>query len=67
MPFNLGAPELIIILVVVLVLFGFGKLRGMGGIMGKEIRSFKTSIKGEEEAGPKVATEPKREDITKAS
>ena len=42
--FGLGSTELIIILVLVLVVFGAGKLPEIGGALGKGIRSFKKGI-----------------------
>jgi sec-independent protein translocase protein TatA len=41
---GLGAPELIIILIIVLVIFGAGKLPEIGGALGKGIRNFKKSV-----------------------
>jgi sec-independent protein translocase protein TatA len=38
---SLGMPELIIILVILLVLFGAGKLADIGGALGKGIREFR--------------------------
>jgi sec-independent protein translocase protein TatA len=43
--FGLGFPELLIIVVLVLIVFGAGKLPEIGGAIGKGIRSFKHSIK----------------------
>jgi sec-independent protein translocase protein TatA len=40
---SLGAPELIIILVIVFIIFGAGKLPQIFGSMGKAIRSFRES------------------------
>ena len=40
MPFRLGPTELIIILVIVLLIFGAGKMPQIGGAMGKAIRNF---------------------------
>lgn len=37
--------HLIIILIIVLVLFGPGKLTGLGGALGKGIKEFKDAIK----------------------
>lgn len=39
--FGIGMPELIIILVIILIIFGAGKLPEIGGGMGKAIRNFK--------------------------
>ncbi len=41
---GLGMPELIIILVIILVIFGAGKLPEIGSGLGKGIRSFKKSV-----------------------
>jgi len=41
--FGLGMPELIIIMVIVLLIFGAGKLPEIGGAIGKAIKGFKKS------------------------
>jgi sec-independent protein translocase protein TatA len=41
--FGLGVPELIIILIIGLVLFGPGKLPDVGKALGKSIREFKSA------------------------
>lgn len=41
MPFNIGAPEMILILVIALIVFGPGKLPEIGGAIGKGIREFR--------------------------
>ena len=38
-------PELLVILVIVLIIFGAGKLPGVGGALGKTIRNFKESMR----------------------
>lgn len=43
MPFRLGPTELIIILVIVMVIFGVGRLPEIGGAIGKAIREFRNS------------------------
>jgi sec-independent protein translocase protein TatA len=50
--FGLGAPELIVILVVALLIFGPGKLPEIGSALGKGIRDFRKALehKGEEPA-----------------
>ena len=49
--FRLGMPELLIIALVVLFLFGGKKLPEMGKGIGEGIRNFKKSLKSDEEAG----------------
>ncbi len=44
-----GMTELIIILVVVLIIFGAGKLPEVGGALGKGIKNFKSAVNEEEE------------------
>ncbi|MDJ0857174.1 MAG: twin-arginine translocase TatA/TatE family subunit [Desulfobacterales bacterium] len=41
--FGIGMPELIIILVIILIIFGAGKLPEIGAGMGKAIKSFKSA------------------------
>ncbi|MEE2702447.1 MAG: twin-arginine translocase TatA/TatE family subunit [Myxococcota bacterium] len=43
--FGLGVPELLIILVIVVVLFGATRLPQIGEGLGKGIRAFRTGIK----------------------
>ena len=49
MPFNLGPTELILGLVIVLIIFGAGKLPEIGGAMGKAIREFRGSVTPKDE------------------
>lgn len=46
---SLGPPELIIILVIVLLLFGASRLADIGGSLGKGIREFRRSVKEPED------------------
>ena len=41
MPFRIGPTELIIILVIVMIIFGVGRLPEIGSSMGKAIREFR--------------------------
>ncbi len=47
--FGMGITELIIILFVIILIFGIGKLPEIGGGIGKAIKNFKKSLKGEDE------------------
>ncbi len=49
---SIGMPELIIILVIALIIFGAGKLPQIGENMGKAIRNFKTATEKEKIDGP---------------
>lgn len=42
---NLGMPEILLILVVLLLLFGARRLPEIGGALGKGIREFRGSVK----------------------
>ncbi len=46
---SIGPTELILLLVVVLIIFGVGRLPEIGGAMGKAIREFRSSQSGEKE------------------
>jgi len=41
MPFRLGWPEIVIILVIVLIIFGAGKLPQIGNAIGKSLKEFR--------------------------
>mgnify|MGYP001584283592 CR=1 FL=1 len=43
-----GMPELLIILVIILIIFGTGKLPEIGGALGKGIRNFRKATRDEE-------------------
>ena len=45
---GLGMPELVIILVIILIIFGAGKLPEIGAGLGKGIKNFRTATKNPE-------------------
>jgi sec-independent protein translocase protein TatA len=54
--FGIGMPELLIILVIILIIFGAGKLPEIGGALGRGIKNFK-----------KATREPNEIDVTPAA
>lgn len=42
---HLGVPELLIILVIIIAVFGAGKLANLGGALGKGVRDFRQNIR----------------------
>ena len=59
---GLGMPELIIILVIILIIFGAGKLPQIGEGMGKAIRNFKNATSEKSVTDDKESKEPPKLD-----
>lgn len=61
MPFlgTVGPFELIIVLVIVILIFGVGKLPDIGGALGKSIREFKAGVSDEDEKKKAAEEKPK--------
>ncbi len=49
MPFRLGLLEIGLILLIIIIVFGVGKLPQVGGAIGKSIRQFRLAHEGKEE------------------
>jgi len=47
---NLGPTELIIILVIIIVLFGVGRIGKIAGELGSGIRAFKEGLQGDDKS-----------------
>jgi sec-independent protein translocase protein TatA len=58
--FGIGMPELIIILVIILIIFGAGKLPEIGAGMGKAIRNFKGASDEDEKKTPEKIEEDEK-------
>jgi sec-independent protein translocase protein TatA len=57
--FGIGMTELIIILVIILIIFGAGKLPEIGAGMGNAIKNFKGAVKEPEKSeGDKIEDKP---------
>ncbi len=52
MPIRFGVPELLILLAIVILLFGVGRVGKVAGEMGKGIRAFRDALKDEEKDEP---------------
>ena len=59
MPFRIGPWEIGLILVIILIIFGVGKLPQVGGAIGKGMRAFRRGQRGEDEEEEEVP-EPKK-------
>lgn len=54
---DIGVPELLIILAIVIVLFGASRLKGIGSALGGSIREFKQSVRDESAKAPASDTD----------
>ena len=69
MPFGIGATELIIVLVIVLIIFGPKRLPSLGRSLGGGMREFKDSVTGKnkDDDEPDVIEGPDRSNVTTAT
>lgn len=55
---DIGVPELLIVAVIVLLLFGPSKAADVGGALGKSIRAFRQASREDDPAPPLMARSP---------
>ena len=63
---GIGMPELLVILVIILIIFGAGKLPEIGAGLGKGIKNFKKASSGSDEVenkNEKPKIEEKKEEV----
>ena len=59
MPLRIGLPELVIVLVIVVLVFGVGRLGDLGGALGKSIKNFRQEVTTQEDEEKKNEEDPK--------
>jgi sec-independent protein translocase protein TatA len=57
-PFGVGFPELVVVLVVLLLVFGAKRLPEMGRSIGKGMREFKDAVSGDDDPTPTSTATP---------
>lgn len=57
---GLGTPELLLVLVIILLIFGAGKLTDIGSSLGKGIREFRKAVRDEENDDGMSSDAPKK-------
>jgi len=61
---SMGWPEIALILAIVLIIFGVGRLPQVGGAIGKGLRMFRKAAKGEDESEEEGKEEPRHKEAT---
>ncbi len=60
MPFRLGPWEIALILAIILIIFGVGKLPQIGGAIGKGMRNFRKGQRGEDFEEEEEPSKPRK-------
>jgi sec-independent protein translocase protein TatA len=63
--FGIGMPELLVILVIILIIFGAGKLPEIGSALGRGIKNFKKATREPNEIDVTPSAEKKAEEEKK--
>jgi sec-independent protein translocase protein TatA len=58
--FGIGLPELLVILVLIIVIFGARRLPEVGAGLGRAIKNFKAGVSGKDE----IDVTPKKEEVS---
>ena len=67
MPGNIGLPEILVVLVIALIIFGPKRLPELGRTVGKGIREYRSSIAGNDDDEEPPSTPPLIEGMEKPS
>jgi len=60
MPFRMGPWEIGLIVLLILIVFGVGRLPQVGGAIGKGLRAFRKGQRGEEDEEEEKTPKPKK-------
>ena len=60
--FGIGLPELLVILLIVVIIFGAGRIPEIGAGIGKGIQNFKKAASGEDDPPEKIEDKEKKDD-----
>ena len=67
MPFHIGPWEVGLVLAIILIIFGVGKLPQVGGAIGKGLRAFRKGQQGEDLEEEEEPPKPKRKSTKKVT